>query len=87
MLAVMLLAMTQHARKGFFAMNDGLELPLLCGAAAVVLAFTGHGQYALDRMLGLGSLSTIPVKAVVLAIGALGGAAGLTLRGPGPSTS
>ena len=80
MLAVMLVAMAQQRRNGFFAMNDGLELPLLYGAAAVTLAFTGYGQYALDNVLGLSQLSTIPVEAVALAIGALGGAATLTLR-------
>ena len=69
-----------------FRHNDGLELPLLYGAAAVALAFTGYGEYALDRMLGLGALSTIPVEAVALAIGALGGAAGLTPGAPRPST-
>ena len=80
MLAVMLVAITQKRRNGFFAMNDGLELPLLYGGAAVALAFTGYGWYALDSVLGLDELSTIPIEAVALAIGALGGAATLTLR-------
>ena len=44
MLAVMLVAMAQQRRNGFFAMDDGLELPLLYGAAAVALAFTGYGH-------------------------------------------
>ena len=80
MLAVMLVAMIQQRRHGFFAMNDGLELPLLYGAAAVALGFTGFGQYALDAAFGLEELSTIPVQAVALALGALGGAATLALR-------
>ncbi len=80
MLSVMLVAMTQKRHNGFFAMNDGLELPLLYAAAAVALAFTGFGQYALDTALGLEGLSTIPVETIALLIGGLGGAGALTLR-------
>jgi putative oxidoreductase len=80
MLSVMLVAMTQKRHNGFFAMNDGLELPLLYAAAAVALAFTGYGQYALDTALGLEELSTIPVETIALLIGGLGGAGALTLR-------
>jgi putative oxidoreductase len=80
MLSVMLVAMTQKRHNGFFAMNDGLELPLLYAAAAVALAFTGYGQYALDTALGLEELSTIPVETIALLIGGLGGAGVLTLR-------
>ena len=80
MLSVMLVAMTQKRHHGFFAMNDGLELPLLYAAAAVALAFTGYGQYALDAALGLEQLSTIPVETIALLIGGLGGAGVLTLR-------
>jgi putative oxidoreductase len=82
MLSVMLVAMCQQFRNGFFAMNGGLELPLLYGTAAVALAFTGFGQYALDRVLGLHGLSRIPIEALALVIGALGGATALALRRP-----
>ena len=80
MLSVMLVAMTQKRHHGFFAMNDGLELPLLYAAGAVALAFTGYGRYALDAALGLEELSTIPVETIALLIGGLGGAGALALR-------
>jgi putative oxidoreductase len=84
MLAVMLVATVQQRHHGFFAQNNGLELPLLYAAAAVALAFTGYGWYALDTALGLQPLSTIPVAAMALAGGAMGGAATLALRRPRP---
>ena len=85
MLAVMLVAMTQQARNGFFAINDGLELSLLYAAAAVALAFTGYGVYALDRLVGTGSLSSLPFDAMALALGATVGGIVLALRRPRPS--
>jgi putative oxidoreductase len=80
MLSVMLVAATQKRHNGFFAMNDGLELPLLYAAAAVALAFTGYGQHSLDTALGLEQLSTIQVETLALLIGGLGGAGALALR-------
>jgi putative oxidoreductase len=82
MISVMLVAICQQFPNGFFAMNGGLELPLLYGTAAVALAFTGFGEYALDRVLGLSALSRIPIEATALVIGALGGATALALRRP-----
>lgn len=41
-----------HARNGFFAADDGSELPLSLGAAAVAIAFTGAGRWSLDHALG-----------------------------------
>ena len=80
MLAVMLVATAQQRHNGFFAMNNGLELPLLYAAAAVALAFTGYGQYSLDTLLGLEHLSSIPLETIALAAGAMGGATTLALR-------
>jgi Predicted membrane protein len=37
-----------HWQSGVWANNGGFELPLLLGAAAVTLAFTGPGQLSLD---------------------------------------
>jgi putative oxidoreductase len=84
MLAVMLVAAVQQRHNGFFAMNNGLELPLLYAAAAVALAFTGYGQYAVDTVLGLDDLSNVQLEMMALAAGALGGAATLALRRPRP---
>jgi putative oxidoreductase len=48
MLAVMLVAMMQHWKNGFFDTDDGVELPLLYATAAVALGFTGYGAYSLE---------------------------------------
>ena len=54
MVAVMLTAAgSVHWSNGFFAMVNGIEVPLLYGATAVGLALTGPGVYSLDAALGL----------------------------------
>ncbi|MDO4918623.1 DoxX family protein [Kocuria sp.] len=40
-----------HASSGFFASGGGIELVLVLGAAALALAFTGPGRYAVARVL------------------------------------
>src|ERR1700680_1199762 len=57
MLAVMIVAaVSVHWRNGLFAMSDGIERPLLYGAAGAALTLTGPGRYSLDALLGLESL-------------------------------
>jgi putative oxidoreductase len=85
MLAVMVVAMMQHWQNGFFAMNDGIELPLLYASAAVALAFTGPGLYSVDAALGLAGLSKPSVDAIALALAVLGAVATLALRRPAPA--
>ena len=85
LLAVMLVAMGQNLKNGFFAMNQGIELPLLYGAAGVALAFTGPGAYSLDAALGLGELSRPDVGAVALIVGILGALAAQLVRHPAPA--
>jgi putative oxidoreductase len=80
LLAVMIVAMMQSYRNGFFAMNDGVELPLLYAAAGIALAFTGPGRYSLDSALGFGGLSTPTVQGVALVVGALGALGTLLAR-------
>ena len=46
-------AVAVHAKNGFFAINNGLELPTLYGMGVFVLAFAGPGAYSCDRLLGL----------------------------------
>jgi putative oxidoreductase len=82
LLAVMVVAMRQHWRNGFFAMNNGFELPLLYASAAVALAFTGPGLYSLDEALGLGELSDPTVQGIALAVALLGALATLAVRRP-----
>src|SRR5262249_35217768 len=77
-LGEMLVAMVSvHLRNGFFATNNGIELPFLFAAAALGVAFTGGGAYSLDALLGLG-YSAEPYMVGVLLVLALVGA-GLTL--------
>jgi len=85
LLSVMIVAMMQHYRNGFFSMDNGVELPLLYASAGVALAFTGPGAYSLDSALGLGVLSTPAIQAVALVLGALGALGTLLVRRPVPA--
>lgn len=81
MISVMLVAaVTVHAENGVFAMTNGIEVPLLYGAAAAALAFIGPGAYSLDAALGLTALWTSAVTLTVVVAGILGGVANLALR-------
>ncbi len=73
-------AATVHWVHGLFAQNNGIEVPLLYGAAAAALALTGPGLYSLDAALGLAGLWTPAIAWSVLALGALGGFGNLALR-------
>ena len=42
-----------HLDKGFFAQGGGYEYPLILGAVAAALAFTGAGTLSLDALFGL----------------------------------
>lgn len=60
---VMLVAiLTVHRGNGFFAQNQGWELPLTYALAATLVMFAGPGRYALDPAVGLEGLWT-PTKA------------------------
>jgi putative oxidoreductase len=79
--SVMIVAVvTVHWSNGFFAATNGIEVPLLFGAVAVVLAFTGPGSYSLDALLGLQALWSPAFAATALGVGILGAIANLTLR-------
>lgn len=73
---------TVHWRHGLFAMNNGVELPLLYATGVAALALIGPGAYALDTALGLTSFWTPATTAAVLALGALGGLINVALRRP-----
>jgi putative oxidoreductase len=84
---VMLVAiLTVHMRNGFFATNNGFELPMANATGAFLLAFTGPGTYSLDYFLGLlrfasGRNSWIAVGVAVL----MGVANALVRRAPAPA--
>jgi putative oxidoreductase len=85
MLSVMIVAaVTVHWKNGLFAMANGIELPLLYGAAAVVLALTGPGLFSLDALLGLKALWTPTLAMIALAVGTVGGIGNLFARRPVP---
>jgi putative oxidoreductase len=41
-----------HWPNGFWAQRGGYELPLVLGAGAVAVAFTGSGRFSVDHVLG-----------------------------------
>ena len=85
MLSVMIVAaISVHWQNGLFSMSNGIELPLLYGAAAAALALTGPGTYSHDALLGLSSLWTPGLAWSTLGLAILGGVGNLALRQPSP---
>ena len=81
MVSVMIVAMlTVHRHAGFFAMTNGVELPLLYTAGAVTLALTGPGRFSADALLGLGWLSTPGIAITMIIVGAFGALGTLAVR-------
>ena len=76
-------AATVHWQHGVFAQNNGIEVPLLYGTAALTLAVTGYGAFSLDAALAL--TWSEPVIWTVLAVGVAGGFANLALRKTAPA--
>ena len=59
---------TVHWKNGFFATNNGWELPMAYSLVAVLLAFTGPGFYSADHLLGLDAWTS--VRHAWMAVGA-----------------
>lgn len=89
MISVMIVAAgTVHWAQGFFVTSNGMEVPVLYGAVAAALAFTGFGNASLDAAFGLQHLWTTPIVGIILALGIVGGFANLSLRKvPAPAAS
>ncbi len=65
---------TVHAKNGFFAQKGGVELGVLYGLAAGLLAFSGPGRLSLDAAFGLDeTLEDERLIALSLAGGGIGG--------------
>jgi putative oxidoreductase len=81
MLSVMIVAaLSVHAKNGFFAQSNGVEVAVLFAVAAVALAFTGFGQYSIDAVTGLNSLFTPALAGIALVVGVVGAFGNLSLR-------
>ena len=83
LVSVMIVAIgVAHWGRGFFAQNNGFELPLLYIGAAVGLALTGPGTLSLDHVLGLTAFWTPATAWAAIGLGVLGGAGNLAVRRP-----
>ena len=80
-LSAMLVAIfSVHAKNGFFASGNGIELPFLYAVAAVGIALTGGGAVSVDALLGLNYLAEPYIAAGLLVIAAFGAAVTLSAR-------
>ena len=81
MISVMIVAaITVHWEHGLFAANNGIEVPLLYGTAALGLALTGYGRYSLDAWVGITDYLTPTVTWLALGLGVLGGIVNAAIR-------
>jgi putative oxidoreductase len=70
MISIMAVAMvTVHMKNGFFAMNNGVELPSMISAGALLIAFTGAGSYSLDSLIGIMWFWTNGLTWLVIGVG------------------
>ena len=79
LLSTMLVAVTVHADKGFFAQGGGYEYPLMLGVSVITLAFTGPGALSLDAALGL-TFAGETWGFIAIALGLIGAVPPLVLR-------
>jgi putative oxidoreductase len=87
MISVMLVAtISVHLGHGFFAQNSGPELGVLYLTGALAIAFTGPGEFSLDRMIGFDAMAwpdSVWIGLVVAVVGAFGNLA--LRRSPEPA--
>ena len=80
-LSVMLVAtIAVHLKNGFFAQNNGYEMPFVYTVAALPYALTGFGPFSLDAALGVTLFGSTTAIWSVLGAGVLGSIAALATR-------
>jgi putative oxidoreductase len=80
-LAAMIVAIVSvHLKNGFFASNNGIEMPFLYAAAAVGVAFTGGGAYSVDALLDIMLFAHPYVVGALLVLTIISAALTLALR-------
>jgi putative oxidoreductase len=83
MLSVMIVAIVAvHWSHGVFAMNNGIEVPLLYAIVLILFAGVGYGAHSLDALLNLSGVWSPELTWVVLSIGFIGGVANTIMRRP-----
>ena len=59
---------TVHMKNGFFNGKNGWELNMVYGMSALILTFTGPGDYSLDRFIGLDWLYNAKYEVIAVAL-------------------
>lgn len=80
-------ALTVHVKNGFFNAKDGYELNMVYAMSALVLTFTGPGEYSFDRFLGLDWLYSSRNDWIIVGAAVLIGIINVILRRPATSTT
>jgi putative oxidoreductase len=80
--STMIVAAAAHAENGFFATDNGYELPAAYAAMSATLALTGPGKYSLDHLTGAHRLHRPALAALALSGAVLGALGVLSQRLP-----
>lgn len=74
-----------HVKHGFFASNNGYELPLTNIAGSLAVAFAGPGIYSVDELIGFKALSTPGTEWAIVAISVVIALLNLAIRRSAPA--
>ncbi len=67
-MVMLVAALTVHLKNGFFNEKQGMELPLVYIAGALLVAFGGVGAYSLDALFGFVLFASANVAWILVAI-------------------
>jgi putative oxidoreductase len=88
--AMIVASISVHWKSGFFATNNGIELPFIYGLISLSLILIGAGAYSLDANLGINFLSRPAYGLGLIVLSVVTGAVTLVARRQGqlqPSAS